>query len=57
MEEYVNEDLKDQFIIELIRINNNHAVEYKKYLEEFSEEELDKMISNYYLYDIKNDQK
>lgn len=52
MKEHINENLKDELIDELMRISNKYTLEYKQYLQNLSEEELDKMVGDYYLYDI-----
>jgi len=52
VKEHINENLKDELIDELMRISNKYTLEYKQYLQNLSEEELDKMVGDYYLYDI-----
>jgi hypothetical protein len=47
--ENLNESLKDELINTIIHIIYKNDNEQRKYLESFSEEDLDKMLGDYYL--------
>ena len=42
--------LKKELVTQILKIIYDNDMEYKKYLESFSEEELDKMLGDYYLH-------